>query len=151
MQPILLKSEAVGTLFSAIAQASVTEAYLFTRGQPDATRRAMFEGLITIVLQSAPNELTATRAIELVNLPFTSEEEKWFEEYLTSGDGRKAPKGRDTLMMRRIATGKFSQAVTFGKVGSKNIGGVGWETIQNGLVEGLGSRTGVNMELFRRE
>lgn len=124
----------------AIARASVTEAYFFCQGQTEVSHLHLFEGLIGIVLSGSLNETTATRAIELVNLPFNAEEERWFETYLVSGEGRSLKRAKDSLMMRRIATGRFTEALSLPELRSNNIGGLSWEMMQTGLLEGMGPR-----------
>ena len=102
VQPALKTAKALESLFSALTNASVTEAFYFCRGQPEHARRHMFQMLISLVLNNSSPKAIAERSVEMVNLPFTQEEEEWLEEYLLRGDGRLIRKGRDTLMMRRI-------------------------------------------------
>lgn len=141
VQPTFQSSGAVKKLFLAIAHMSVTEAYLFCQGQTDASHSHLFEALIAVVLSGSPDEITAARAVELVNLPFKPGEEDLFETYLTSGEGRSLKRAKDTLMMRRIATGRLSEALSIRDLRSNNIGGLSWEMMQSSLLEGLGSRT----------
>ncbi len=96
--------------------------------------------LITMAIHGPAGEKLAARGIELVNLPFTQEEESWFEEYLTKGEGRGLKRAKDTLMMRRIGTGKFTEALALDFGGGKTSGGLSWEMMQDGLQEGLGPR-----------
>lgn len=99
----------------------------------------MFEMLISIVLHSPASEKTAARATELVNLPLTQEEEDWFESYLTKGEGRALKRARDTLIMRRIGTARFSEALSLDFEGQAT-GGLSWKMMQDALQEGLGPR-----------
>lgn len=103
----------------------------------------MFEMLISIVLHSHAGEKAATRGVELLNLPFNPEEEDWFEDYLTKGEGRGLKKAKDTLMMRRIGTGRFSEALSINVEGGRTTGGLNWKMLQNGLQKGLDTSTGV--------
>jgi hypothetical protein len=138
----------VELLFRSIAQTSVTEAYLFCQGQPEATRRQMFETLVGITLDRSRSETTAARALELVNLPFNAEEEEWFEYHLTTGAGRSLKGAKDTVMMRRIATGNFSDALSDGELGGKNIAGLSWDMMRAALTEGLGPRAEVRNSTY---
>jgi hypothetical protein len=101
----------------------------------------MFEMLIASVLHSPAGDRTANRAAELVNLPFTQEEEDWFEEYLTLGNGKGLKRANDTLMIWKIGTGRFKDALSVSITGGKPVNGLSWETIVSGLQEGLGPRS----------
>lgn len=100
----------------------------------------MFEILISIVLHSHAGERAASRGIELLNLPFNKQEEDWFEDYLTQGEGRGLKKAKDTLMMRRIGTGRFLEALSTNTETGRTAGGLNWKILQDGLQEGLGTR-----------
>ncbi|KAI9743245.1 MAG: hypothetical protein M1818_003091 [Claussenomyces sp. TS43310] len=140
VQPTITTPEALGSLFSAIMRTSVGEAFFFQRGQSDSTRKQLFEMLVSFVMQTPAGEKAAARAAELVNLPFASEEELWFEEYLTTGTGRQYKRAKDTLIMRKIGTGRYSAALSMEGMDSRQIDGLSWEIIQAGLENGLGPR-----------
>jgi hypothetical protein len=142
VQPTIQAPRAIESLYFAIAKTSVTEAFYFSRVQADVARQKMFEMLISLVLQSPPGEKTAARGVELVNLPLDREEEDWFESFLNKGEGRGLKRARDTLMMRRIGTGKFSEALSLDFDRGKTSGGLSWAMIQDALQEGLGPRGG---------
>lgn len=139
VQPVLSDS-AIDVLFTAIVRTSVTEAFYFLRGQSASQKEAMFEKLLSIVIHEPVGKNAAARGTELVNLPFTKEEEKKFEEYLIHGAGKRVQRSRDFVMMRRIATGRFSEALAVNCEGNKAVGGLNWEKLQDGLKEGLGPR-----------
>lgn len=103
----------------------------------------MFEMLVALVLNNSTHDTIAQRSIELVNLPFTKEEEGWFEDYILRGDGRALKKGKDTLMMRRIGTGNFAESLTLKGTHSRSIGGLDWTTLSNAVEDGLGPRLGI--------
>jgi hypothetical protein len=71
VQPALTSTQALESLFSAIARTSVTEGFYFSRGQPEYAQRHMFEMLIALVLNNSPQTTIADRSVELVNLPLT--------------------------------------------------------------------------------
>lgn len=132
------------TLFLAIADVSVTEAFYFSRGQADTNRQHFFERLVAFVLQTHPGDLAATRSAELINLPFDSTEEQWFEQYLSIGVGKQLAKAKETVIMRRIGTGCFAEARAMDQISTRSIGGLNWAMIQEALKDGLGSRANVD-------
>lgn len=143
VQPTLTNSSALEALFTAIARTSVTEAFYFSRGQPEYAQRHMFEMLISLVLNNSPKDTVADRSVELINLPFNQEEEGWFEEYLLRGQGRSIRKAKDTLMMRRIGTGNFTGALSLNGINTHPIGGLDWTTLSEAVQDGLGPRVDV--------
>ncbi|KAF8857095.1 hypothetical protein BDZ45DRAFT_675034 [Acephala macrosclerotiorum] len=140
VQPALTSRPAIECLFSAIGRTSVTEAFYFCRGQPEYAQRHMFEMLVALVLNNSTPDTIAARSVELVNLPFTKEEEEWFEDYLLRGDGRALKKGRDTLMMRKIGTGNFAESLSLKGTHNRSIGGLDWNMLSNAVEDGLGPR-----------
>ncbi|KAG0647174.1 elys transcription factor [Hyphodiscus hymeniophilus] len=140
VQPALTSSQALECLFSAIARTSVTEAFYFCRGQQEYAQLHMFQMLISLVLNSPPHSNIVDRSVELVNLPFTVEEDKWFEEYLTNGEGRKLRKAPDTLLIRKIATGRFTESLAVKGINVRAIGGMDWNTLSDAVQSGMGPR-----------
>ncbi|KAI1826544.1 nuclear pore complex assembly-domain-containing protein [Xylaria intraflava] len=130
VQPSIQSSAALELLFDAIAQSSVTEAYEFTRSHADYMRRQLFRRLVLVVLGSARSEEAAERAFELTSLPFDDDEDQWLVECLESGDGKRLKTAKDTMLMRRIATGK---AVVGSEKGT-------WATVLEGFKTGSGGR-----------
>lgn len=141
VQPTLKTPKAVDSLFQAMASVSTTQAFYFARAQPENIHKQLFEMLISEVFQDYQKpEQMGDRSVELVNLPFASDEELWFEEYLTHGDGRSLRRAADTVMMRKIAIGKFESALNVNGTYSKNLDGVSWDSIADGLEDGMGPR-----------
>jgi hypothetical protein len=130
VQPSIQSSSAFQLLFDAIARSSVIEAFEFSRSHADYMRRQLFQKLVLVVLESGHNEETATRAFELTNLPFDADEERWFAECLESGEGKRLKAAKDTLLMRRIATGHTAAA---GEKGT-------WAIVFEGVKTGSGGR-----------
>lgn len=143
VQPSLVNTQAIESLFSAMARTSVTEAFFFSRGQPEHARRHMFQMLISLVLNNSPKDTAADRSVELINLPLSEEEEGWFEEYLQHGEGRQMRKAKDTLMMRRIGTGNFTESLSIRHMNGRSVGGLDWQTLSEAVQDGLGPRIGV--------
>lgn len=98
----------------------------------------MFEMLVALVLNNSPKETIADRSVELINLPFAEEEESWFEEYIQHGEGRSIRKAKDTLIMRRIGTGKFAESLSVKQMNGRSMGGLDWHTITKAVHDGLG-------------
>ncbi|KAI0104727.1 nuclear pore complex assembly-domain-containing protein [Nemania sp. FL0031] len=131
VQPSIKSPVALHSLFDAIARTSVLEAFEFTRAHADYMRRQLFQRLMFVVLDSKQSQATAERAFELASLPFDTEEEQWFKEYLESGEGKRLNNAKDTLIMRRIATGHGPIGGDKGK----------WATVLEGVKTGSGGRT----------
>lgn len=109
----------------------------------------LLEQLVGFVHSGVSGKTRSERGVELVNLPFNEEEERWFEEYLSSGKGRTLQGAKDTVMMRRIAIGKITEAFQ-DKAGSNRgqLNGLNWDVLKGSLEKGAGPRLGLN-ELAR--
>ncbi|KAH8888648.1 hypothetical protein GQ53DRAFT_749048 [Thozetella sp. PMI_491] len=102
-KPVFKTADALDVLYGALAQTSIPEALYFSRAFPEHSRRQLFEKLLTSALDDR-----GPRGKELVSLPFDAAEEKWFQEYLTTGDGRKSRNAATALELRGIVTGRAS-------------------------------------------
>lgn len=140
VQPALTLSSSIKELFRALAHSSVTSAFYFTRAQPLHTRRYLFEYLISLVLKKSLKDKFGERGVELVGLPLDGDEEGWFEEYLTKGEGNKLTGSKDTLLMRRIGLGAFEEALGMKEVTGRSLGGLNWRVLAEGIRDGLGPR-----------
>lgn len=78
--------------------------------------------------------------MELVGLPLDDEEEGWFEEYLAAGEGSGLKRAGDTLMMRKIVTGRYVEALDCEVGPDEGVHGMSWESVRDGLEKGLGPR-----------
>lgn len=134
VQPALRSSSAVSALFEAMAQTSLTEAFYFSRTKSDAARELLFQQLIKSVLGGQGGSDIASRATELVSLPLDAAEEQWFSEYLTTGSGRRLRNAKDTVLMRRVVTGRHAESV-----GDKSLGSQ-WGAVLGGFKSGMGGR-----------
>lgn len=135
VQPILKTQEATELLFDAMARTSVTESLWFTRTRPEAVQEQLFKRMVSTVLDAPACDETAHRSLELVSLPLESNEEAWLEEHLSSGDGKKLKHAKDTLLARKIATGRYTEAIQEKGVGPR------WGVVMEGVKIGLGGRT----------
>ncbi|POS83828.1 hypothetical protein EPUL_002757 [Erysiphe pulchra] len=144
-QPSLSNQKTIDYLLSQLAKSSVTEAFYFTRTRNEYCQQQTFELLIKLVLSQTPSGVIADRCIELINLPLTPQEEKWFEEYLLLGDGKTLSGAKDILMMRSVGTGKFKEFLSLEFLSLKNskkeiVNGMNWNLISNAVRTGLGPR-----------
>ncbi|KAI2465345.1 nuclear pore complex assembly-domain-containing protein [Annulohypoxylon bovei var. microspora] len=130
VQPIIQSSSALELLFDALARSSVADAFQFSRSHADFMRRQLFQRLILSVLESAHSNEAAEKALDLTSLPFDTQEEQWFKECLDGSEGKRLAVARDTLLMRRIATG---QTVHGGEAGT-------WAVVLEGVKTGSGGR-----------
>ncbi|KAK3898682.1 hypothetical protein C8A05DRAFT_37728 [Staphylotrichum tortipilum] len=120
-RPVLRSPAALDLLFAALARTRVTEALYFSRAYPEHPRRLLFERLVASVLDqsgdlvassSAAAGAGSSRGKELVSLPLTADEERWFEEYLAvGGEGAKSKNARGLAQMRLLVTGQYRGAV----------------------------------------
>ncbi|KAH8683512.1 nuclear pore complex assembly-domain-containing protein [Ilyonectria robusta] len=134
VQPILQTSAALELLFNAMARTSVSEALFYSRTHPTHTRQLLFRQLVASVLEGRGGEEFSNRASELAFLPLDSAEEGWFEEYLTTGNGKSHKKAKDTLLIRKIASDRFSE------VSNQRQGGQ-WAGVLEGIKGGIGGQT----------
>lgn len=108
-----------------MAYSNITEALLFSRTFPEYTREALFRRLVTAALdEKAPAE-----AGELASLSFEVEEEAWFEDFLTHGDGKALWRAKDTLLIRKIVGDRFADACKHKSTGQ-------WGPILDGIRAG---------------
>jgi hypothetical protein len=140
VQPTLTDPKSLDLIFGAIVKTSITEAYFFLKSQAPGAQERLFDKLLHLVLHEPLGEKAAAHGLELINLPFSKEEERLFEHYMTEGDGKRVPRARDFVMMRRVGTGKFGEALGMDCARSRAVGGVNWETLQEGIRQGLGPR-----------
>ena len=80
------------------------------------------------------------KAIELVSLPFSDQEDEFIEKFLTEGKGRAFRNAEDTVMMRRIAMGRLTDVVKDQNTRGRRANGVNWDSLKDGVEKGLGPR-----------
>lgn len=72
--------------------------------------------------------------MELIGLPLDQNEEEWFEESLLHGRGRSLRGAKDTVMMRRLATGKVSDLSTdLESLSGKKVDGLNWDVLKQSM------------------
>ena len=120
-----------------MCQVSITEAFFFSRGKGEFIHHHLFERLISFVHGNCGGDKRATRALELVSLPLNDMEDSWFDLYLMDGKGKHLYGSKDTVMMRRITTGKTREAVELkANMTGKKMDGIDWPGVREGLQQG---------------
>ncbi|KAL8973738.1 MAG: hypothetical protein Q9197_002025 [Variospora fuerteventurae] len=111
VSPAITSPKVLKALFSVLAKASVTDAFFWARKQDRSIYRVLFEQLIGSTLDEKEGEERARHSMELIQLPFSKEEEVWFETYLSEGRGKNLPDAGETLRIRNMITGR-TRAIT---------------------------------------
>lgn len=127
-----LESEKVQqSYFETLCRSSITESFYFARKHDDERRRRFLEQLILFAHKTPAGNSRGERAIELINLPFDESEEVWFEDYLLNGKVAALPGAQDTVLMRRLATGKTRDLPASVKsLGGRKIDGINWDDLR---------------------
>ncbi|KAJ4291192.1 hypothetical protein N0V90_010390 [Kalmusia sp. IMI 367209] len=131
-----------------LAARNITEAFYWIRARPEHESRQLLEVLVeqTLARQQWGTESTEKiyptdeKAAELVGLPFNEEEEEWVEKFLTEGKGRTLKGAEDTVLLRKIATGRLHSFATRKSKSGRKHNGVNWDTLRDGVKRGLGPR-----------
>lgn len=70
--------------------------------------------------------------MELVGLPLDEDEEQWFEHVLLHGNASTLPGAKDTVMMRRLATGRTGELnPELESLGGKKVDGLNWDDLRD--------------------
>ena len=134
VSPPLQDQRTLDAYFSLLCQTSVMEAYYFCRRQDEIRHQSMFETLIIAVHAEAAGESRATRALTLIGLPFSDQEESWFEDCLLRGQGASCQNAKDSVMTRRIAMGKDIDGIgALDRLRGHKINGVNWDDVRINL------------------
>lgn len=135
--PPLREADVMCGYFTMLCKSSVTDAYMFARSQVDS---AFFGTIIEEALYSQRLE----SAVALVDLPMTSQEAEFMEEFLLNGKGRDLKHAADVVVMRKVATGKLmvlDADIKRLNVTRRSYGGISWQNVVEGINRGLGPRT----------
>lgn len=134
VSPPLASEQIQRVFFDTLCRASITEAFYFTRNHDDALRQAYLTQLIEFVLTTQAGAQRSQHAMELIGLPFDIQEEEWFEEALLHGKAKALHGAKDTVMMRRLATGKLQeQAGELESLSGKKIDGLNWDVLRQSM------------------
>lgn len=72
--------------------------------------------------------------MELIGLPFDDQEEEWFENALLRGNAKTLHGAKDTVMMRRLASGKTAGlSAELESLGGKKIDGLNWDMLKQSM------------------
>jgi hypothetical protein len=137
VSPPLKDSKTLDAYFELLVKNSLVEAYYFAQKQQESVHKQLFERLVIAVHKDKADQGRAQKAVMLVGLPLSPQEELWLEECLTKGSASEFSGARDTLLARRIALGNSIKDVA-GKAESglaaPNVRGFNWERIiQEGI------------------
>lgn len=152
-----LESPKVRTEFAKyLSRRNVTETYYWIQTRPSHEQKPLLEILIEQTLQHCSynqdvDEAVYSRqekAMELVSLPFSESEQDFIEEFLVKGRGRSFRNAEDTVLMRRIATGRLEDVVRDRDTRGRRAEGVDWDALKGGIGRGLGPRREGDREVF---
>lgn len=133
VSPPLSNQNTLEAYFSLLCQANVVEAYKFC-AQRGSEHRQLFEKLLVDVLSEPASDQRAQRVLAVISMPFSSEEETWFEDFLLHGAGSKYPGAKDSVMIRRIALGKSTEGIgTLDRLRGSKIGGLNWDDVRKSM------------------
>lgn len=134
VSPPLVSEKVQQSYFETLCRASITEAFYFSRKYDEERRRRHLEQLILYVHKTPAGDLRSQRALELLNLPFDEDEGQWLENYLLHGKAAALAGARDTLLMRRLATGDMRDLPpNIKSLGGPKFDGVNWDDLRCGL------------------
>ena len=132
--PPLATTKIRKAFFDTLARANLTEAFYFTRKYDDTLRQSFFEQLVEFVHKATPGQTRSRRAMELVGLPLDEDEEEWLEHVLLQGNASTLPGAKDTVMMRRLATGRTGQLnPELESLGGKKVDGLNWDDLRGSI------------------
>ena len=133
MRPPLQNEQSLTAYFDLLCKTTLVEAYRYAQQQPNLKHKSLFEKLILSVLSESVEDVRAERALLLLGLPLSEEEEIWFEDLL-HGSGSRCPGAKDSVIMRQIATGKDLDHLLDRQSGPR-INGLNWDDIQSSIRE----------------
>ncbi|KNG80835.1 hypothetical protein ANOM_011217 [Aspergillus nomiae NRRL 13137] len=131
VSPPLASTKVQKAFFRTLCRSSITEAFYFTRNYDDSLRQNYLAQLIEFVHSTEAGETRSKRAMELIGLPFDDQEEGWFEDSLLRGNAKGLHGAKDTVMMRRLATGKLENlSADLESLGGKKVDGLNWDILR---------------------
>ncbi len=137
VSPAITSPKVVAAFFAVLAKASVAEAFFWARKQGEQSHRSLFEQLINDILDAPEGDDRARKSVELIHLPFSGEEEAWFDAYLGQGRVRKLPGAEDTLSVRRTLTSRSGAVADSDKgFGAKSSDGMDWSSLGDSVEGG---------------
>ncbi|KKK20216.1 hypothetical protein AOCH_005761, partial [Aspergillus ochraceoroseus] len=132
--PPLASEKSQRAFMETLCRSSITEAFYFTRKHHEALRQMYLTQLIEFVHRTDAGQIRSKRAMELIGLPFDDQEEEWFENCLLRGSAKTLHGAKDTVLMRRLATGKISGlSAELQSLGGKKIDGLNWDMLKESV------------------
>ncbi|KAL4751606.1 hypothetical protein BDW72DRAFT_173339 [Aspergillus terricola var. indicus] len=134
VNPPLTSEKAQRAFMETLCRASITEAFYFTRKHHEDLRQTYLTQLIEFVHRIDAGQMRSRRAMELIGLPFDHQEEEWFEDALLHGSAKTLHGAKDTVMARRLATGKVAGlSAELESLDGKKIDGLDWDLLKQSL------------------
>ena len=138
VSPPLKVQAAFDGYFELLLHNNIMEAYYFAKRQEDLKHKTLFEKILVSVHQEQAGRVRAERATLLIGLPFTSEEDGWFEDCLLHGAGSRLPGAKDSVMVRRIVKGTSTTDLSaLNGLKGENIGGLSWDYVRQGIADAV--------------
>ncbi|KAJ5885232.1 hypothetical protein N7495_009742 [Penicillium taxi] len=128
--PPLATEKVRQSYFEILCRSSITEAFYFTRKHDGYNRDRLFVQLVEFVHKTPAGQTRSKRAMEFVGLPLDEDEETRLEETLLDGSVSTLPGAKDTLMMRRLATGRLQGLES---LGGKKVDGLNWDDLRESM------------------
>ena len=130
VSPPLADQKTLRAYFSFLCNTNIAYAYNFCQIRVDSERKLLFEQLVIAAL-SPKDDQTISRAETLIGLPLTDVEERWFEDFLIHGKGSSCYGAKDSVVMRRIATGRdYTDITSLQRFRGQKIDGVNWGDVK---------------------
>lgn len=131
--PPLNDQKTLNAYFSFLCNTNLVYAYHFCQTRVSWEQKWLFEQLILAVLSAKGTDIVR-RAETLIGLPFTDAEVHWFEDFLLNGKGSSCYGAKDSVIMRRIATGNdYTNLQQLQRFRGQKISGLNWIDVQINL------------------
>jgi hypothetical protein len=138
--PPLKDQAALEAYFDCLLANNLVEAYYFAQERDALRHKTLFERLVVSVHKEEAGPRRAERATLLIGLPLTAEEGRWLEDCLLRGAGSKLAGAKDSMLARRIVTGKSTtDDHALNRWKGENIGGISWDYVRKGIADALPS------------
>ncbi|KAJ5623199.1 hypothetical protein N7490_011804 [Penicillium lividum] len=132
--PPLATEKVQRSFYETLCRSNVTEAFYFSRKYDESQRQNYFVQLVEFIHKTPAGQTRSKRAMELVGLPLDEDEEDWLEEALLRGSASTFPGAKDTLMMRRLATGRVDGlSAELEALGGKKVDGLNWDDLRQSM------------------
>jgi len=138
VQPPMRDPKTLEMYFDLLLRTNIVEAYHFCQKQDAVKHKSLFEKMVAFVHEQEAGEARAQTAALLVGLPFSDEEEIWFEQCLLTGSASSLPDAKDTVMMRRLVRGKPLQVRgALSTLRGQKVNGVNWDDVRKSMEQAV--------------